>query len=212
MRPPPIRCRSAPSDQGRTLSKGRGTKDEGRGTRDEGRGTRDEGSVRFSENSLVKLWSVLGACVLLVASQAAAQTRRPNVLLILADDQRADTIAAHGNPHIRTPTSTAGGKRLQLPGQLRLRRQQRGGLRAEPRHADERPDVVPRRYPTLAGATAAARSCSGGMATSRSARASGTTDRRRGCGRFQRGRTVMFGGMSDHTKVPVQRSRRRRAR
>ncbi len=28
---------------------------------------------------------------------------RPNVLILLADDQRTDTIAALGNPHIRTP-------------------------------------------------------------------------------------------------------------
>ena len=28
---------------------------------------------------------------------------RPNILLLFADDQRADTIAAWGNPHIRTP-------------------------------------------------------------------------------------------------------------
>ena len=28
---------------------------------------------------------------------------RPNILLLVADDQRADTIAAWGNPHIRTP-------------------------------------------------------------------------------------------------------------
>ena len=28
---------------------------------------------------------------------------KPNVLLILTDDQRADTIGALGNPHIRTP-------------------------------------------------------------------------------------------------------------
>lgn len=35
------------------------------------------------------------------ASQQTA--KRPNVLLLLTDDQRADTIAALGNPHIRTP-------------------------------------------------------------------------------------------------------------
>ncbi len=29
---------------------------------------------------------------------------KPNILFLLADDQRADTIGAHGNPHIRTPT------------------------------------------------------------------------------------------------------------
>ena len=28
---------------------------------------------------------------------------RPNIVLLFADDQRADTIAAWGNPHIRTP-------------------------------------------------------------------------------------------------------------
>ena len=34
----------------------------------------------------------------------AAPPRRPNILFLFADDMRADTIAAHGNPHIRTPT------------------------------------------------------------------------------------------------------------
>ena len=32
------------------------------------------------------------------------QPRRPNLLLIVSDDQRYDTIAALGNPHIHTPT------------------------------------------------------------------------------------------------------------
>ncbi len=34
---------------------------------------------------------------------AAQMTTRPNVLFLFADDQRADTIAAWGNPNIRTP-------------------------------------------------------------------------------------------------------------
>lgn len=34
---------------------------------------------------------------------AAVQGRKPNVLFLFADDQRWDTIAAHGNPHIQTP-------------------------------------------------------------------------------------------------------------
>src|SRR5262245_26493065 len=34
---------------------------------------------------------------------ATAPAARPNVLLLFADDQRADTIAAWGNPHIKTP-------------------------------------------------------------------------------------------------------------
>ncbi len=33
----------------------------------------------------------------------AASGDRPNILLIYSDDQRADTIAAWGNPHIQTP-------------------------------------------------------------------------------------------------------------
>lgn len=37
-----------------------------------------------------------------LASAAAAQ-RRPNILLLHSDDQRADTIRAHGNPYIETP-------------------------------------------------------------------------------------------------------------
>ena len=33
----------------------------------------------------------------------AGAADRPNILFILADDQRTDTIAAYGNPHIKTP-------------------------------------------------------------------------------------------------------------
>ena len=29
--------------------------------------------------------------------------QKPNIILLFADDQRADTIGAHGNPHIKTP-------------------------------------------------------------------------------------------------------------
>lgn len=35
--------------------------------------------------------------------QVTAQQTRPNILLLFADDQRADTIAAWGNRHIQTP-------------------------------------------------------------------------------------------------------------
>jgi arylsulfatase A-like enzyme len=47
------------------------------------------------------------AAIIVIASSRAAQTpsqtKRPNVLVLFADDQRADTIAALGNSHIRTP-------------------------------------------------------------------------------------------------------------
>ncbi|MDX2036282.1 MAG: sulfatase-like hydrolase/transferase [Isosphaeraceae bacterium] len=36
-------------------------------------------------------------------SASAADAKGPNILFLFADDQRADTIAALGNPHIKTP-------------------------------------------------------------------------------------------------------------
>mgnify|MGYP003342123908 CR=1 FL=1 len=41
------------------------------------------------------------ACLVLAAAVMAAD--RPNVVFLFADDQRADTIGALGNPLIRTP-------------------------------------------------------------------------------------------------------------
>jgi len=38
-----------------------------------------------------------------VFATAVPKPAKPNILFLFADDQRADTIAAHGNPHIRTP-------------------------------------------------------------------------------------------------------------
>ena len=45
----------------------------------------------------------LAGLLVFAASLHAAEIARPNVLFIFADDQRADTIAALGNPVIRTP-------------------------------------------------------------------------------------------------------------
>jgi arylsulfatase A-like enzyme len=50
---------------------------------------------------------LLAACLLLTGffafSASAADSQRPNVLFLFTDDQRTDTIAALGNPHIKTP-------------------------------------------------------------------------------------------------------------
>jgi arylsulfatase A-like enzyme len=43
------------------------------------------------------------ACLARLDSTAAAPPDRPNILLLFADDQRADTIAAWGNRHIQAP-------------------------------------------------------------------------------------------------------------
>ncbi len=49
--------------------------------------------------------TLIALLLLPVAALRAAEPRegRPNVLFLFADDQRADTIAALGNPHIQTP-------------------------------------------------------------------------------------------------------------
>jgi arylsulfatase A-like enzyme len=52
------------------------------------------------------LLCVLSAFVVQVSAAkppSDGTARSPNVIFLFADDQRADTIGAHGNPHIRTP-------------------------------------------------------------------------------------------------------------
>src|SRR5262245_28191185 len=46
---------------------------------------------------------ILLAAVLPTISHAQDKLKRPNVVFVFTDDQRADTIAAHGNKHIKTP-------------------------------------------------------------------------------------------------------------
>src|SRR5262249_10509460 len=58
--------------------------------------------------SVWKIAGVLGLCAILASGVSLARSserpqRPPNILLILADDQRWDTIAALGNPEIHTP-------------------------------------------------------------------------------------------------------------
>jgi arylsulfatase A-like enzyme len=46
---------------------------------------------------------VILAFLLAGEESRADEASRPNILFLFADDQRADTINAHGNPHIETP-------------------------------------------------------------------------------------------------------------
>ena len=61
----------------------------------------------FLVAAALALSTAIGLLAVAVAAAAAAGTDaragRPNVLILFADDQRADTIAALGNPTIRTP-------------------------------------------------------------------------------------------------------------
>src|SRR4051794_11464104 len=52
---------------------------------------------------LIVLMCLVRSSVAGLAAHAADAASRPNVLFLFADDQRADTIAALGNPVIQTP-------------------------------------------------------------------------------------------------------------
>src|SRR5438445_5914780 len=60
--------------------------------------------LRFVRACLVGLW-------LLTASLAAQAADRPNVVLIMSDDQGYGDLGVHGNPIIRTPNIDAMAKR-----------------------------------------------------------------------------------------------------
>ncbi|MFO0906567.1 MAG: sulfatase-like hydrolase/transferase [Pirellulales bacterium] len=136
--------------------------------------------------------------------RAAGAAERPNVLVLFADDQRADTIAAHGNPHIKTPNLD----RLAAEG-VSFRRNYTFG-------SNNGAVCVPSRAMLMSGKTwfhIDAPTLKDVLLLPEHLQKHGYTTF--GTGKwhngqpswlraFQRGKTIMFGGMSDHTKVPVR--------
>jgi arylsulfatase A-like enzyme len=59
--------------------------------------------MREEMNRSLVVCTLACACALALQSAGVVSAARPNVLLIISDDQRPDTIAALGNPQIRTP-------------------------------------------------------------------------------------------------------------
>jgi arylsulfatase A-like enzyme len=134
----------------------------------------------------------------------AAAERRPNILFLFADDQRADTIAAHGNPHIRTPNLD----KLAASGVAFRNNYVFGGNNGAV--------CVPSRAMLMSGKTwfhIDAPTLNGVKLMPELFGEQGYTTF--GTGKwhngepswlraFQHGKDVMFGGMSDHSKVPVR--------
>ncbi|MBI5768376.1 MAG: sulfatase-like hydrolase/transferase [Verrucomicrobia bacterium] len=143
------------------------------------------------------------ACALCSGSLLAATAAKPNILFLFADDQRADTIGAHGNPHIATPNID----RLAREGVSFRRNYVFGG--------NSGAVCVPSRAMLHSGKhwfaintqTLAGEKLMGELFGEQGYTTFGTGKWHNGqpswLRAFQQGESVMFGGMSNHEKVPL---------
>jgi arylsulfatase A-like enzyme len=134
----------------------------------------------------------------------AADPPKPNILFLFADDQRADTIAAHGNPRIQTPN---------------LDKLVRAGFSFRSNYVfggNSGAVCVPSRAMLMSGkswfnvdtAKLAGAKLLPELLGENGYATFGTGKWHNGeqswLRAFQRGRNIFFGGMSDHTLVPVK--------
>jgi len=143
---------------------------------------------------------LLGACG---SGPEPATTKKPNFLFLFADDQRADTIGAWGNSRIQTPNID----RLVEQGvsfRANYNMGANGGAVCVPSRAMLNSGKTYFRVPMdLHGVTIMPEwLAQHGYTTF----ATGKWHNKRPSWLrgFQHGKSIMFGGMSDHTKVPVE--------
>lgn len=153
---------------------------------------------------LAGLFVVAGSFFLMLGNSTLAEETKPNILFLFADDQRADTISAHGNPHIQTPNIDS----LAKSG-LSFRNNYIFG-------GNNGAVCVPSRAMLMSGKTwlrIDAPTLKGSMllpewlgqhgyetfATGKWHNGEASWLRA-----FQRGKHIFFGGMSDHTLVPLK--------
>ncbi len=149
------------------------------------------------------LSSILGLAGAAFSLNAATPAVRPNILFLFADDQRADTIAAHGNAHLQTPNLD----RLARDGVSFRRNYVFGG--------NSGAVCVPSRAMLHSGKhwfaintqTLAGEKLMGELFGEHGYTTFGTGKWHNGqpswLRSFQHGESVMFGGMSNHEKVPL---------
>lgn len=141
---------------------------------------------------------------LLCVSALAQGASKPNILFLFTDDQRADAIAAHGNPHIKTPNID----KLATSGFSFRSNYCFGG--------NSGAVCVPSRAMLMSGKTwfhVDTGSLKGARLLPEVLAENGYVTfgtgkwhngRESWLRAFQKGKNVFFGGMSDHTKVPVR--------
>ena len=142
------------------------------------------------------------AALLALLPVSVAVAAQPNILLLFADDQRPDTIGAHGNPYIRTPNID----RIVANG-FSFRRAYclgaQGGAVCVPSRAMLNTGKSFFRIPMNMDGETTLGELLGRRGFATFATGKWHNGEKSWLRSFQQGRNIMFGGMSNHTKVPI---------
>lgn len=162
--------------------------------------------VNGKEESMMKNLRKLASIILVlfqISLSAAVENKKPNILFLLSDDQRADTIAAYGNNYIKTPN---------------LDRLAKGGFNFMNNYVfggNSGAVCIPSRAMVMSGKTwlrvdnnlknsltlPEVLSQNGYITYATGKWHNGEESFKR---IFKHGKSIMFGGMAEHTKVPIK--------